>query len=125
MRKVVGQLKSDAEEARKPETWAKAVQGVQNCPQELQEPLKPPEPPRLLTNVLCDKENVQPSEDDVKNEADESATTNPTNGGNNLRTTSDPENERENSNSPAWILPPEETKPRRRKKGKKKPNKIE
>ena len=69
VRKVVGQLKSRAEEARKPETWAKAVQGIHQNQQDQEvvgeQPL--PRPPRpLLTNDdeeeqhHCDKENVEP-----------------------------------------------------------------
>merc|ERR1712141_381918 len=69
VRKVVGQLKSRAEEARKPETWAKAVQGIHQNQQDQEvvgeHPL--PRPPRpLLTNDEeeeqhhCDKENVEP-----------------------------------------------------------------
>ena len=65
---MVGQLKSRAEEARKPETWAKAVQGIHQNQQDQEvvgeQPL--PLPPRpLLTNddeepQHCDKENVEP-----------------------------------------------------------------
>ena len=71
VRKVVGQLKSRAEEARKPETWAKAVQGIHQNQQDQEvvgeQPLPHPPPPRpLLTNEddeepqHCDKENVEP-----------------------------------------------------------------
>ena len=74
VRKVVGQLKSRAEETRKPETWAKAVQGIHQNQQDQEvvgeQPLPhPPPPPRpLLTNEddeeeepqHCDKENVEP-----------------------------------------------------------------
>ena len=73
VRKVVGQLKSRAEETRKPETWAKAVQGIHQNQQDQEvvgeQPLPHPPPPRpLLTNEddddeepqHCDKENVEP-----------------------------------------------------------------
>ena len=134
-------MKSEADEARKPETWAKAVQGVHHNPQE---PHDPPEPPRPLTNdENCDKENVQPliecrvSEgngiscddlksddlkgDDLKDEVEQRpATPLPNNTVENLEIENN-----EDQKSPIWILPTEETKPRRRKKGKKKPTKIE
>ena len=134
-------MKSEADEARKPETWAKAVQGVHHNPQE---PHDPPEPPRPLTNdENCDKENVQPliecrvSEgngiscddlksddlkgDDLKDEVEQRpATPLPNNTVENLEIENNADQK-----SPIWILPTEETKPRRRKKGKKKPTKIE
>ena len=141
-------MKSEADEARKPETWAKAVQGIQQNPQE---PHDPPEPPRPLTNdENCDKENVQPliecrvsegngiscddlksddlkgddlksddlNGDDLKDEVEQRPLPN------NTVETLEIENI-EDQKSPIWILPTEETKPRRRKKGKKKPTKIE
>ena len=146
VRKVVGQLKSDADVAKKPVTWAKAVQGPQNTTSELL-PVEPPQPPPPLANEdYCDKENVRPdheeteqipSSDQVK-EVDQddvgqseeavdprqsSEIANDTN--DNLEN-ENVDKEAEIKDGPVWILPPEtDPKPKRRKKGKKRPSKIE
>merc|ERR1712141_125575 len=154
VRKVVGQLKSRAEEARKPETWAKAVQGIHQNQQDQEvvgeQPL--PRPPRpLLTNdddedeYHCDKENVEPfavvaedeenrlgcdpslenikvtSEAEQRPQVEATSTTHSQNGS----SVAAAENGADLSQKPIWILPTEEVKTKRRKKGKKKPNKTE
>jgi len=156
VRKVVGQLKSRAEEARKPETWAKAVQGIHQNQQDQEvvgeQPLPHPPPPRpLLTNEddeepqHCDKENVEPfvvvaeeeenrldcdpslenikvtSEAEQRPQVEATSTTQSQNGS----SVAAAENGADLSQKPIWILPTEEVKTKRRKKGKKKPNKTE
>ena len=97
VRKVVGQLKSEViEEAKKPETWAKAVTGVKN-PEEILQKIN-----NQINTINCDKENLLP-EKEVDQEIIQSASDN------------------DIKQQPIWILPPaEENKARRRKKGKKK-----
>ena len=124
------------------------MQGPQNTSSELL-PMEPPQPPPPLANEdYCDKENVKPDheqteqvtssdqvkevdqEDNAQSEeaVDHHQTTNSeiANDTNDNLGHENVDKEGEIKDGPVWILPPEtDPKPKRRKKGKKKPNKIE
>ena len=144
---MVGQLKSDADVSKKPVTWAKAVQGPQTKSSDSL-PTEPPQPPPPLANEdYCDKENVEPDhelteqvtssnqvkevdqDDDAQSEeaVDPHQTTNSEiANGTNDNLGNDNVDDGGEIKGPVWILPPEtDPKPKRRKKGKKKPSKIE
>ena len=143
VRKVVGQLKSDADAAKKPVTWAKAVQGHQKSSEDV--PMEPPQPPPPVSmEDFCDKENVEPDHeqtepimsDQVKEvdqhddaQSEEAVVPQPIKeiaNDTNDNLGNDDDVEGGEPKGPVWILPPEtDPKPKRRKKGKKKPNKIE
>merc|ERR1711971_1154654 len=93
---VVNQLKSQNEELKKPETWAKAVQGQKSVVPEVQGGQKSSEMPEKPTVNSCDsdeKENVENIIVVKKNSED--------------------------NEGPVWIIPTEENKPKKRKKKKK------
>ena len=131
---VVNQLKSQNEELKKPETWAKAVQGQKSVVPEVQGGQKSSEMPEKPTVNSCDsdeKENVE-NIIVVKKNLDNPITT-PANlvvdneiiKDNNetiIKKEENVEKIKENSEDnegPVWIIPTEDNKPKKRKKKKK------
>ena len=130
---VVNQLKSQNEELKKPETWAKAVQGQKSVLPEVQGGQKSSEMPEKPTVNSCDsdeKENVE-NMIVVKKNLDNPITT-PANlivdneiikDNENIIKEENVEKIKENSednDGPVWIIPTtEENKPKKRKKKKK------
>jgi hypothetical protein len=130
---VVNQLKSQNEELKKPETWAKAVQGQKSVVPEVQGGQKSSEMPEKPTVNSCDsdeKENVE-NIIVVKKNLDNPITT-PANlvvdneiiKDNNEMIIKEENVEKIKENSednegPVWIIPTEENKPKKRKKKKK------
>ena len=130
---VVNQLKSQNEELKKPETWAKAVQGQKSVVPEVQGGQKSSEMPEKPTVNSCDsdeKENVE-NIIVVKKNLDNPITT-PANlvvDNEIIKDTNEMiikeanvEKIKENSEDnegPVWIIPTEENKPKKRKKKKK------
>ena len=130
---VVNQLKSQNEELKKPETWAKAVQGQKSVVPEVQGGQKPSEMPEKPTVNSCDsdeKENVE-NVIVVKKNLDNPITT-PANlvvdneiikdNNETIIKEENVEKIKENSEDnegPVWIIPTEDNKPKKRKKKKK------
>ena len=130
---VVNQLKSQNEELKKPETWAKAVQGQKSVVPVVQGGQKSSEMPEKPTVNSCDsdeKENVE-NIIVVKKNLDNPITT-PANlvvdneiiKDNNEMIIKEANVEKIKENSednegPVWIIPTEENKPKKRKKKKK------
>ena len=130
---VVNQLKSQNEELKKPETWAKAVQGQKSVVPEVQGEQKFSEMPEKPTIDSCDsdeKENVE-NMIVVKKNLDNPITT-PANlvvdneiiKDNNETIIKEENLEKIKENSednegPVWIIPTEDNKPKKRKKKKK------
>ena len=130
---VVNQLKSRNEELKKPETWAKAVQGQKSVVPVVQGGQKSSEMPEKPTVNSCDsdeKENVE-NIIVVKKNLDNPITT-PTNlvvdneiikdNNETIIKEENVEKIKENSEDnegPVWIIPTEENKPKKRKKKKK------
>ena len=130
---VVNQLKSQNEELKKPETWAKAVQGQKSVMPEVQGGQKFSEMPEKPTIDSCDsdeKENVE-NIIVVKKNLDNPITT-PANlvvdneiikdNNETIIKEENVEKIKENSEDnegPVWIIPTEDNKPKKRKKKKK------
>ena len=130
---VVNQLKSQNEELKKPETWAKAVQGQKSVVPEVQGGQKSSEMPEKPTVNSCDsdeKENVE-NIIVVKKNLDNPITT-PANlvvdneiikdNNETIIKEENVEKIKENSednDGPVWIIPTEDNKPKKRKKKKK------
>ena len=130
---VVNQLKSQNEELKKPETWAKAVQGQKSVVPEVQGEQKFSKMPEKPTIDSCDsdeKENVE-NIIVVKKNLDNPITT-PANlvvdneiiKDNNEMIIKEENVEKIKENSednegPVWIIPTEDNKPKKRKKKKK------
>ena len=130
---VVNQLKSQNEELKKPETWAKAVQGQKSVVPEVQGGQKSSEMPEKPTINSCDsdeKENVE-NIIVVKKNLDNPITT-PANlvvdneiikdNNETIIKEENVEKIKENSednDGPVWIIPTEDNKPKKRKKKKK------
>ena len=131
---VVNQLKSQNEELKKPETWAKAVQGQKSVVPEVQGEQIFSEMPEKPTIDSCDsdeKENVE-NIIVVKKNLDNPITTPANlvvdneiikdNNETNIKKEENVEKIKENSEDnegPVWIIPTEENKPKKRKKKKK------
>ena len=131
---VVNQLKSQNEELKKPETWAKAVQGQKSVVPEVQGGQKLSEMPEKPTVDSCDsdeKENVE-NIIVVKKNLDNPITA-PANlvvdneilikdNNETIIKEENVEKIKENSednDGPVWIIPTEDNKPKKRKKKKK------
>ena len=130
---VVNQLKSQNEELKKPETWAKAVQGQKSVVPEVQGGQNFSEMPEKPTIDSCDsdeKENVE-NIIVVKKNLDNPITT-PANlvvdneiikdNNETIIKEENVEKIKENSEDnegPVWIIPTEDNKPKKRKKKKK------
>ena len=125
---VVNQLKSQNEELKKPETWAKAVQGQKSVLPEVQGGQKSSEMPEKPTVNSCDsdekenvenmivvKKNLDPANLVVDNEIIKDNES--------IIKEENVEKIKENSednDGPVWIIPTtEENKPKKRKKKKK------
>ena len=128
VRKIVGQLKSELEESKKPQSWAKAVQGEKSVPEsKMSENCEMTHDEIIIetseqneSKIDEEKENISVTLEENKEEIGQNGTENRQNGNENGQNGT---KNGQNGDEPLWILPPEEKKAKKKKKSKKKPMK--